>query len=409
MSPKAGTGIPRLQEISFLEVSHVAVVEGKGFDDIRLDLINHMWSKRQETDRTGNQAIHRLTENNPRRYVTNAVEALAELMRLGYLVKAQLPSSSQAADVYRNRKFHLTDKGEAWSSMLKEDEAGAYDHLLRSLWAKHPKFVDFFQIISKGGLIVPLASWNDAPEPRSREGYVDYLVQHASVIVAEEPAGWDATAPELRTAIESYIDDRMAFAERRRRPSPYPRHRDFVGACEEAIVKFAFTRAGSSIDYISQEILRRWTKDLGIANFSYHVPGSGALHLWPTAEIVPSNGELTILRRRGEDHAEAILAKLKPAYEEVRRDDRASAWVPIYRLRAAVCWQTKLNDAVFDRVFTEFLAGKRGQDLPFRANVDPAQYGTVPPSEAPLRLPTSRGPRSYYSVTLIPNRQRSAT
>ena len=409
MSPKAGTSIPRLQELSFLEVAHQAVAEGKGFEEIRLALIDHMWSKRQEPALTGNQAVHRLSQTNSRRYVSNAVEALAELMRLGYLVKAQLPSSAQAAELYRNRRFHLTEKGEAWSSVLREDGAAAYDDLLRSLWVVHPKFVDFFRIISTGGLIVPLASWNDAPEPRSRERYVDHLVHHGAAIVAEESAGWSATAEELRAAIEAYIADRLAFAERRRRPSPYPRHRDFVGACEEAMVKFAFTKAGSPIDYISQEILRRWTKDLGIANFSYHVPGPCALRLWPTAEIIDANGEVTVTRRRGEHYAQAVLAELKPAYEHVRRDDRASAWVPIYRLRAAVCWRTQLNDAVFDRAFTEFLAGKRGEELPFRANVDPAQYGTVPPTEAPLLLPTSRGVRSYYSVTLIPHKQRSAS
>ena len=66
------------------------------------------------------------------------------------------------------------------------------------------------------------------------------------------------------------------------RPNPYPRHRDFIGACEEALVSFAFRRAGLPLDYISHEILRRWTKDLGVANFSYHVPAAPALRRPPS-------------------------------------------------------------------------------------------------------------------------------
>jgi hypothetical protein len=43
--------------------------------------------------------------------------------------------------------------------------------------------------------------------------------------------------------------------------------------------------------------------------------GPGAVRLWPTAEIVDSDGEVVVSRRRGEQYAQAVLAELKPAYE----------------------------------------------------------------------------------------------
>jgi hypothetical protein len=97
--------------------------------------------------------------------------------------------------------------------------------------------------------------------------------------------GWTARRSRSPDAIRSYLDDRYKAAEKRKTGEPYARNRDFVGACEEALVSFAFTQAGVKLDYISLEILRRWTRFLGVANFSYYVPGPSALRLWSTADL----------------------------------------------------------------------------------------------------------------------------
>ncbi len=58
-------------------------------------------------------------------------------------------------------------------------------------------------------------------------------------------------------------------------------------------MSFAFTQAGLTLGYISHEIIRRWTQVLGVANFSYHVPGRPS----PTALVQrPDRG----CRRRAE-------------------------------------------------------------------------------------------------------------
>lgn len=89
-------------------------------------------------------------------------------------------------------------------------------------------------------------------------------------------ATWTSSPP-------AYLDDRYKAADKRQTGEPYARNRDFVGACEEALVSFAFKQAGVKLDYISLEILRRRTRVLGVANFSYYVPGPPTLRLWATA------------------------------------------------------------------------------------------------------------------------------
>jgi hypothetical protein len=209
--------------------------------------------------------------------------------------------------------------------------------------------------------------------------------------------------------VAQYIDRIERTALDRKREGPFLRNRDFINTCEEAIVKFAWMKAGVGLDYISQEIVRRWTRFLSVANFSYHVPGPSALRYWPTAEIESNGDGLSIRRRVGAKHRDAVVEVLGRAYDIARREDPSAAlWVPIYRVRAAACWELKLRDEEFDAAIEGLLKGtSESSDLPFGVNVDPAMYGNVPPSERPLRVSTDRGERVYYSMSLVLKESRS--
>ena len=65
-----------------------------------------------------------------------------------------------------------------------------------------------------------------------------------------------------------------------------------------------------------------------------------------------------------------------------------------------------LQDAVFDRALIRLLQGDLEIDVPYGINIDPAQYGKVPPTELPLRVETPRGIRNYYSMSLVPRRDK---
>ena len=408
MNAGDGGGVPRLQELAFLWIAHLAVDGGATFETIRQALIEHMRAERDDETATGNTAKFQLERENRLRYVSNASEALKTLMRLGLLERAALPAEAHAAVYYTKTTFAVTDKGRAWAERLRADRAGALDELLQMLWSAIPQFAGYLRLMARGPLVIPIAQWLEFPEPRGRAAYIRRLAAKVAVNVAAEPCGWSATEQEIGTAVTTYIEARLASAAKRQRPDPYPRNQDFIRACEEALVKLAFTRAGESLDYISHEVLRRWMRELQVGNFSYHAPGVTALRLWPTADIAIADGTPVITRHTGDAYRDAVVRALGEGYEDVRRGAAAgSPWVPIYRVRAAVCFRLRVTDRLFDRAFVEFLAGSRGGGLPYRVNVDPAQFGNVPPSERPLRVPTTRGPKDVYTMSLVPYVERS--
>ena len=47
----------------------------------------------------GNHAAFRLARHDPQRYMRNATEALGELMRLGWVERAQLPTTRKVMEI----------------------------------------------------------------------------------------------------------------------------------------------------------------------------------------------------------------------------------------------------------------------------------------------------------------------
>lgn len=417
-----GSGIPRLQELSFLSEAMLEANDGGAFESVRRRLIEHMTEKRRLQAPTGNHAAFRLAVHNPTRYVDNATASLGELMKLGFLEKTALPSTGAAAAAYGQRTFEPTATGRVWAELMSggaAERAQGYDVLLRNLWRIHPQFSGYLSLIAKVPVVLPTARWSEAnpsggPDVSpgaARLRYVDFLATRAASAVAAGVTGWSGDRAQIAAAVRGYLEDRFEAAERRKTGTPYARNRDFVGACEEALVSFAFRQAGLKLDYISLEILRRWTRVLGVANFSYYVPGPPALRLWATADLdVAADGELVGVRRRGvAEHGDAVIDALPSAIEQARRADPDSTWVPIYRIRAAIAMKLGLNDTTVDIALREFVAGVRRADAPFGINLESAEIGATPPTETPLRVTDPRTNRTvtYRVMALIRRTERN--
>jgi hypothetical protein len=360
-----------------------------------------MASRRQGEAESDAAEFRRLARADLTRYASNATEALAELMRLGMVEKVALPSTRNALVAYRGRRFSLTAKGNEWSDLLAHSVAKAYDELLKALWRRHSQFAGYVELLSRGTFVIATANWSEVHQaPTGLEGrgqYMAFLAKRAAHAVSEGGTGWSASEEEITAAIRGYIDARLKAAELRHAAGiPYARNRDFVRTCEEAIVTFAFRRAGLSLDYISHEILRRWTKDLGVANFSYHVPDSPALRLWSTADLTIVDDQPLIKRRVGSPLIESALDEIPAAYDQTRRVDRDTSWVSIYRVRAWLCAKLRVSDRVFDDAFQEFLARARRGQLPYSVNLETFETGSIPPTERPFRLRDASGREMVY-------------
>jgi hypothetical protein len=403
-----GSGIPRLQELSYLEVAAQAVHDECTFEEIRQRLVAHMTAAGQTSPGTGNTALHRNATANPKRYVHNVTEALKELTKLGLLEKATLPSTATSAHAHRLARYRLTDDGEAWVAAVVASRRDGYDQLASRLMAAHPQFNGFLAAVGattnsgRQSFIIPLIRWGDVPEPRTRERHVAALAEYAARGVEAVDCGWTATEAEIAEFVTAYVDDIASRAAGREKPDPFGRNQSFVTACEEAMVKFAFGRAGTPIDSISVEILRRWTGTLALVNFSYHAPGPQALRFWATATVSSIGSRVDVQRRVGPEWRSRVPDSLRMSFDRLRRSDpTGSLWVPIYRIRAAVCWELRIPDSEFDAAVLEMLRGERGADLPFRVNLDQSSYGSVPPSERALVVTTRNGPRVFKSLSLV--------
>ena len=404
-----GQGIPRLQELAYLETVATAVKRGCNFEEIRLAIVEHVWANAQNAPETElpELATYRQWRSDEKKFVRNVTDALKELMRLGFAKAAQLPSSGRSAYAHRESTYKLTSTGEEWIEVLESDRRNAYDTLVPHLIQHHPGFACFLTVVGVLGddvertFVVPLLRWGQLPRgQRSYTTYRSSIGDYVAVALASSDLGWSATASEIRDSVSHYLDRVLARAEARER-DPFPTVRAFIQTCEEALVKLAFSKAGCSLDYISVEIARRWSRWLGLASFTYYAPGPHALRFWHTSQINLSNREKPIARHTGGQWRDRALDALYEYCQQTRA--AGTTYIPVWEARAAVCWRLRIVDDEFDRAITDMIAGGRAQDRSWRVHLDQVSIGSTPSSAAPFVLKTaSTGVRKYNVLTVVP-------
>ena len=181
MKRSRSAGIPRLQEIEFLIIAAEQVDGGATYDQVRRALIEYMAAERERTQPSGNHTALRLARHDEHRYMNNTTDALAELMRLGYVEQAQLPATRKAAAIYTPRTFGMTPEGRAWLDRLRSDRRAAYDELLRELWDTHPQLSGYLRLLQRGTFTVPVANWSEVHKqhvgPEGRDAYIRFLAR----------------------------------------------------------------------------------------------------------------------------------------------------------------------------------------------------------------------------------------
>ena len=407
-----GQGLPRLQELAYLETIAKAVGGGLAFEEIRLALVDHIWDIRQSTP--GDPPDHTQYKDwrkDEKKYVRNVTDALKELMRLGFVENAALPSSGKSAYAYKKVTYPATPSGHQWVQLLNKDRRAAYDDLLPRLINAHPVLSGFLTTVGTIGaqrdsFVIPLLRWSElAPQQRSQSSYLAAIGPYVAGALESADLGWRADESEIRTEVNAYLERVLARAQVRER-DPFPTARTFTQTCEEALVKLAFMKAGCSIDYTTMEIARRWSRWLGLSSFTYHAPGPNALRFWNTASIAEQDGHVIVVRRSGGKWRDQALETLHAHCKQVQAAT-GTTYVPVWEARAAVCWKLRIVDDEFDRAVTEMIAGKRGESLPWRVHLDQVSLGAAPSSTAPFVLTTKAGgTRAYNVITVVPKHSR---
>jgi hypothetical protein len=281
-----GQGLPRLQELAYLETIAKAVVTGHHFEGIRLALVDHIWRVREASPADPlDPAEYRAWRGDEKKYVRNVTDALKELMRLGFIETAILPSSGRSAYAHKEATYRTTSEGQRWVSLLESDRRTAYDDLIPRLVRAHAGFTQFLSVVGaigdgRSSFVVPLLRWSELPpNQRSQQAYRATIGGFIATALASADLGWHSDSFEISLSVNDYLDRVLARAQARDK-DPFATVRTFTQTCEEGLVRLAFSKAGCSIDYVSLEIARRWSRWLGLASYTYHLPGPYALRFW---------------------------------------------------------------------------------------------------------------------------------
>lgn len=399
-----GSGIPRLQDLTYVEVAAAQVAAGATFEQIRRALVTQAAEIARENDTDGSfddRGWDR-TRADVTRHVHNTVDVLKELMRLGWLERQMLPSGPSSAYLHVDTRFTLTETGRAWVEQARANRHAAYNALMGALIDAHPQFEGFLRVVGarpespSTHLTVPLLRW-DGSAHRSEAEYLDTFVNHVVGAVTSGSLAWSADRATIDDGIRSYVGRLQARLQARQKAQT---RKQLVTFCEEAVVKVAFAAAGCRLDYLSMELLRRWTRFLGVANFSYYAPGPYALRFWATGTVAGQGPAAAIRRNVGPVVRRQALEGLLQAWQERRATAAAGMYLPIWELRAAVCWQQRISDDEFDKAVAEALSGAH-RNLGFRIHLDQASARATPGSTRPLVLPTETGLRRVFNVVTI--------
>jgi len=401
-----GSGIPRLQDLSYIEVAIRHITAGATFEQIRRGLVTRAKDLDRQNDIDGSFAEERWerTQADATKHVHNTVDVLKELMRLGWLERHILPSTPASAYLHADATFILTDSGRAWAELVTTDQRGAYNQLVGVLAAAHPQFRGFLKLVgatpesTSTHFTVPLLKPTASAHP-TNAAILDSFVDYTAKALDTGTLGWSADHATVEHGIRTYV---QKFETRMHARKKDVTRKQFVNTCEEAVTRAAFAAWGCPTDYISMELLRRWTRLLGIANFSYYAPGPHALRLWATAEVQTNGTAVTINRRVGPQVRSEALRALWAVWRDILEDSSTVTYAPIWKVRAAVCWRQRINDDEFDRAISEAL-GHQHPELPFDIHLDQASLRATPASTRPLVLPTSTGVRRVFNViNLVP-------
>lgn len=385
-----------------LETATLAVEQGAPFQQIRLALIDLM---RQRSEDPENPKWDR-REAEHSAYVYNAVDALKELMQLGILERTNLPSTPNSVRAHRADNYCLTELGIEWAAALKTDRSTAYNQLVGWLLEHHRQFDLYLCAVgarpnsTEDQLTIPLLRWSESSEPRTIASFLKEFGAYAGNAASSSHLGWTLSAEVVAEAVESYVNRIMARAEASGR---HLSNSVIEHEAEKALVKTAFAAAGVPIDYITVELLRRWTRYLGLATFSYQAAQPRALRLWGTAVVTGAGDSATIERRVGGDVRDRALRELAEVFDRHRKAIPHAMYMPVWEARAQVCWRLRIDDSVFDRAVIEMLASVRGRELPWVPHLDQASLGPIPPSCLPLVIPTRSGnPRTFNILNIAP-------
>jgi hypothetical protein len=392
-----GHSIPRLYKLGYLEVALLEAADRASFERIRQVLIGFAAAQKGEE----RMAVSRIRDAYT--FWSPTQEALAELMRLGFIGQIPLPSERKYVDAYRQATYEVTTEGEQAAKKLRSgdphDRADFLNMLSVALAEAHPGFATLLSITEQSPLCIP-----------------EYTIEKISNLAAEGPGSLCLAQDAISRMTEHWregvdkpkTDDLAAWitdALDRRFPRSRlrsPSQKDVLDTVDDAILGFAARSRGIHLDAISFNVCIAWASQLALLEESRYVEGWLGRTVWATARIQDHSTH----RRGFQEAGEEVIQSLRAGFRKVAEampEARASGFLPIYQVRAQAAFTSRVNLRFVDMILARLLSGELA--APYMVRVSLGRNTRPPPSEP---IFTHQG-RRFFEIMITEKENEDAS
>jgi hypothetical protein len=392
--PKTDT-IPKLDQVTYLFDTLGLISEQLSFDAIRKELIRLLPEQRREKGKP------------EEKFWSNVRDALRELMRLGLIEKASLPSRAEQLNAHRDRTFSLTEAGKKFLELEQRDPWEFRDRFAQAMLLAHPYLREicwlldsrdlFFPRIQKSEIPGDAESWRAGP-PATLEPLTGFLRDKVTEVMGTELdfSGMDERMHPYLIAAWKRLDTEQ---------KAHTFSQAVVKAVNDVSIRALLHVYGQRMDYVTFRSAVGLLSDLNAIWNTRSLTDRRGWTIWATSTAtVPapapdrSPGEQALrggvwFRRRPAD-PDAVREALISTFFSL--PGLRGGFALIHELRAAVCHQMKIHGHDFDSVLRK-LHSQSMVDATYSINLDRGGADELPKSEEPFRI----GERAFYLITLL--------
>ena len=377
--------IPRLQRLSYILIALDAVGRNQTFDQVRQSILEMAQDQGEALwPGTGYASAYRSRDEYS--MWTNARDSLDELMRLRLVERRSLPRRRNLVDAHRQMRYRLTDEGKVVMEYFGRGRELA-DTLFQRLYFAHPYLRQFLSVLAKQDILVPEFNLKTM-------GYVEGESKNLlSRVVAEVVANISELglvqpdANDLQNWLREYFKAKVTGKKGDINAL------QLVDYVNSGVQSALLPHYGLSMDHLSFDHLVRWGEELFFCNSSRHVPHIRGRVIYATSELMEEpDGQVSLTRHGRGEFEGRIVEAIGQQFNRLRG---TSPFVPIHTVRAAVCYQLKINDRLFDDVLRDIYLSR--VQFSNHLSLDGGLPRELPPGVKPLTIDNRR----YFIMSIF--------
>jgi len=396
MAQRKTDTIPKLDQVEYLFDALGLIREQFTFDSIRKELIR----MRPEYPDSRNRI-------SPNTFWSNARDVLRELMRLGLVSRAALPSRPAQLDAHRARKFTLTTQGEQFLALEQRSVWEFRYRFAQAMLIAHPYLQELHQLLRSRELFFPRIQTSDLPGDADswREKPPEPLCAVSSRVAdsVREVLKLNIPVKDLETNMGLYLNAAWKRLDQEQKSHLYAKA--VVKAVNDVIVRVLLQIYGMHMDYVTFRSAVALLSDLNAIWHTRSLAGRRGWTVWETS-LAPVPLSTSTTTPAAEALRGSVWFNPRRETEEVIKNqlmesffslhDRRGGFALIHVLRAEVCHRLGVHGRDFDAVLRN-LHAQTLVDSRYAVNLDRGGGDELPPSEEPFRI----GDRQFYLITLL--------